>query len=448
VLEKISKAIGKMLSPGDNITVALSGGADSVALLHVLLDAGEYAISAVHVNHNLRGAESERDENFVRELCEKLSVPLQVFQANVNEFAAEKNIGTEEAARKLRYEFLQAASPGKIATAHNQDDNAETVLMNLCRGAGLKGLCGIPPVNGRIIRPLLEVSREEIEAYLSREKIAFITDTTNHSNDYTRNRVRNIILPVLEAEVNPGAKSTIAKNAALLREDEAFLEETARQAFANLNEAGKLNMEKLSALPPAISRRVVRCAVGEVRGGDISNISAAHVGAILGLVHSQTGREIHLPGVAVASEYGFLKFREAITPGQKFRYILHKDIPVYIPEIGKTVLLSEAPLTRHCTKVFNCDKIPLPLYVRTRENGDRITFRRKDGSLFTKKLQDYFTDEKIPKHERNGIALIAFGNEILWIMDKKNRTNAQINAFDKNIKNTGYISVWGDSDNE
>ncbi|MDR0272908.1 MAG: tRNA lysidine(34) synthetase TilS, partial [Clostridiales bacterium] len=183
----------EMLLRGDSVVVGLSGGADSVALACVLRELGA-KVFAAHVNHNLRGVDSDADEAFVKGLCRKLGVDLKVFSVDVKKYAEEKKIGIEEAARIIRYEFLELAraefGAEKIAVGHNSDDNAETVLMNLCRGSGLRGLGGIAPVNGAVIRPLIETSRNEIEEYLRNKKIEFIMDESNKSNDFTRNRVR------------------------------------------------------------------------------------------------------------------------------------------------------------------------------------------------------------------------------------------------------------------
>jgi tRNA(Ile)-lysidine synthase len=432
--EKIKKC--GMFSAGENVAVGLSGGADSVALLRVLLELrgelGLGGISAVHVNHGLRGAEAARDEDFVRGMCGNLNIPLKVFQADVKNFAAEKGLGIEEAARILRYEFFAEAG-GKIATAHNLDDNVETVLMNLCRGTGLRGLGGIPPVNGKIVRPLLAVSRGEIEAYLQEIGAEYVTDSSNLCNDYTRNRVRNVLMPVLVDVFDESSTTAISRASGLFREDENFMEGLGEASFVECFSGGGLDTAKLGALHPAIARRVVRKWCGA------EDLTAAHVQAVLDLTRGRAGREVHLPKARVVAEYGWLKFYEKNEKSEGFSYALRLNEPLFIPEISQTVLVSDIPVLFHknegCTKVFNCDKMSIVL--RTRQAGDKITLG--SGEFFTKKLQDYFTDEKIPRRERDSIPLIACGNEILWIMDKKNRTNVK-------YEGTGlYISIWSDA---
>lgn len=458
MLELICETIQKhkMLTVGEDIIVALSGGADSVALLKAMTELSKELrignISAVHVNHQLRGEESQRDEGFVRDLCASLSVPLWVFHTDVKSFSKTHKMGIEEAARKVRYEFLEKArsevKQAKIAAGHNADDNAETIIMNLCRGTGLKGLGGIPPVNGAIIRPLLEVSRMEIEEYLRINSLPHITDSSNNSSDYTRNRVRHTIMPTLECEVNPATKKAISRTSELLRQDEAFLEKTAKEAFFDCREeianhthqALTLNISKITNLHPAIAQRVIRLAIAHVRNygtrafSPLTDITSTHIALALELTNAQTGNEIHLPGVIVGKGYGYLAFytqpqalRESKTG---FCYALNENFPVHIPEIEKTVRLSFSSQTSmpHCTKVFSCDKITTALHFRTRLPGDKISLKNAAGKIFTKKMKDYFTDEKIPRACRSEIPLLAHGNDILWILDKKNRTNAKFEA--------------------
>ncbi|MCM1150094.1 MAG: tRNA lysidine(34) synthetase TilS [Butyricicoccus sp.] len=219
-----------MLPDGARILCAVSGGADSVCLLHLLKSGGADVVCA-HFNHRLRGAESDRDERFVRALCEKLGVECLTGAGDVARRAAENSIGTEEAARALRYEFLfesaEKCGADRIATAHNAEDNAETVIMNLARGAGLRGLGGIPPRRGKIIRPLLQTTREEIIAYLAENGLGHVEDSTNAADAFARNRLRHHVLPVLRQQ-NEAAVLNIARAAELFRADEEYFREAAR----------------------------------------------------------------------------------------------------------------------------------------------------------------------------------------------------------------------------
>ena len=270
VREKILTAIGQydMLKGCKGVTVALSGGADSVALLHSLkMLQGELGIelSACHVNHNLRGEESDGDEAYVRSLCQKLEVPLRVFSVDVSGSVA-KHQSVEERARELRYEAFAEISRelgSKVATAHNACDNTETVLLNLLRGTGLKGLCGIPPVRDYLIRPLILCTRDEIEEYCGEKGLKYVIDSTNASTAYTRNRIRLEIMPQL-LKINPSLHEGVGRMTFALNEDSRFLEDMARVALEEAKVSdGVYSREKLSLLPDPILHRVISLMLRE-----------------------------------------------------------------------------------------------------------------------------------------------------------------------------------------
>lgn len=241
---------------GVSVCCALSGGADSVCLLYCLLALREkfdLQLSAVHIQHNLRGEESLRDEDFCQKLCEKTGVPLTIIPVDVKSRAAEQKPSTETAARECRYAAFETIPCDHIATAHTASDQLETVLFRMARGTGLKGLCGIPPVRGRFIRPLLNVTREEILAYLHEHTVSYVTDSTNLSDDYSRNFIRHTIVPPL-LELNAGTLQNTVRMTASLREDAAFLQDAADAAYAQaLQEDGSL--QGLAALHPALQNR-------------------------------------------------------------------------------------------------------------------------------------------------------------------------------------------------
>ena len=253
----------RMFSPGDNITVGLSGGADSSALVYALADMqSELGIKvyACHVNHNLRGDESDDDEAFVRRLCERINVPLDVFSIDVSG-SAKKHESTEETARKLRYECFSEVcvrNGSKLATAHTANDNAETVLMNMIRGTGTKGLAGIPPVRGIFIRPLIYCTREETEEYCRKNGIDFVTDSSNLSDDYTRNRIRHNLLPLFR-EFNPSFISAVSRMTDAVADDCAFLEQYAEGCAEKcVHQSGKgFDSRKLAELPAPVRFRIV-----------------------------------------------------------------------------------------------------------------------------------------------------------------------------------------------
>lgn len=484
MLKNIKETIQKhnMLSPNNGVVVGLSGGADSVALLTVLITLREkypLKLYAVHVNHNLR-ANAKKDEIFVQKICKDRGIPLRVCDADIRGKAEREKLSIEEAGRRVRYDCFYAAlnelDAQKIAVGHNADDNAETVLLNLCRGAGLRGVCGIPPVNGSVVRPLLETPRAEIEAYLKKEGIAFIEDDSNAGFDYTRNRIRNIVLPAIVKHVNPSAAENIARNTAMLRADAEYLEDAAREAFLTctgirykLDDGSplSLNIPRLLMLPEALRNRVVREAIArarltyEIDAEDFTDIRAVHIYDALKIANGETGKEAHLPGIKVTRSYDELYFTPAAsanasTQGIGFYRPLILDKPSHIPEIGKTITLSLSPPEESprllCTRTFDYDilsKNLSDLCVRTRRKGDRVAL---PGG--TKKLQDYFTDTKTPRHLRDTVALVALGGDIVWILDERGKINTKI-AFDiitkENNPNTVtserkppvcWISIW------
>ena len=235
----------QMLSPASQVVVGVSGGADSMALLHLLWGHRRLCpalkVTAAHVNHCLRGEESDRDEAHVREYCQKEKIPLDVLKIDVRAEAQSRKLGLEACGRAVRYEFFQrlAGNGGLIATAHNLSDHVETVLLHLARGAGLRGLCGIPPVRGNIIRPLIGCTRQEIEAYCRDNEIPYVTDSTNLKTEYSRNKIRLQVLPVLK-EINPSLEEAVGRMAQGLREDDDYLWAAARGLLsqASLEEGG------------------------------------------------------------------------------------------------------------------------------------------------------------------------------------------------------------------
>ncbi|MDR1754881.1 MAG: tRNA lysidine(34) synthetase TilS [Eubacterium sp.] len=249
------------LERGGAVTVALSGGADSVSLLHALkrLCTGlGLVVKACHLNHKLRGEESERDERFVRHLCEEYNVPLTVKSSDVAALK-QKHQSIEEIARNERYSFFDEAvliSGGKIATAHTADDNAETVLFNLVRGSALKGLCGIPPVRGNIIRPLIFCGRAEVEQYCRENNLEYVTDSTNLLDEYTRNRIRNNIIPLLRG-INPAVLDAVNRMTDELRRDEEFIAGFAAETLSKANENDKYSAEILNTVPSPVLNRII-----------------------------------------------------------------------------------------------------------------------------------------------------------------------------------------------
>lgn len=406
-----------MTQPGDTVICAVSGGADSVCMLHVLLSLREelgLQIQAAHFNHQLRGEEAARDEAFVRSLCEAASVPLLLGSGDVRAYAQRTHTSIEEAARILRYGFF-ATLPGTVATAHTQDDNLETVLLNLTRGTGLAGLCGIPPRRDRLIRPMLVCTRGEIEAYLSQNRHSYVTDSTNLQPDARRNRLRQSVIPLLKAE-NPSLAQTVFRMCRLLQTDEAAL---AQQAELALNEArceGGLQCGLLARYPEAIRTRALRLFAAPEH---IEKLSSAHLQSLDRLlVSASPSARLDLPaGLIAAREYDrlVLTHEAASSP----------FAPVFL-EIGNAVELPELRLRVRCeiqdyfpkkqnslsTFAIKYDTIALdsPILLRPRQTHD--TMRVSGGRRTLKKLM---IDRKIPAAQRMRLPVAVDARGVLGV---------------------------------
>lgn len=435
-----------MLQPGQDVIVALSGGADSVALLHILcaikkmLDIGN--IFAVHVNHGLRGNAATQDQNFVAKLCENMRIPLELCKADVSGYAASNNMSIEEAGRELRYLHFNNVGLGKnykIATGHHANDNAETVIMNLCRGTGLRGLCGIPPVSDNVIRPLIGILRCEIDQYITTHKLQFVEDATNQTNAYTRNRVRNNIIPALQQMVNPQTTRTIAQATTWLRDEEDYLQAQAATALENCNLNGGISATALAALPVAIARRVVRLYIAQFQG--LTNITATHVQSVLALAHARSGSSAHIPGLIAIREHQQITITTPTATQEFGQYTL--GALSFIPQLGKSISITFHPPSKKplCTKAFNYDMVKEALTLRTRRPGDKISLGAT--TVFTKKLKDYFIDKKIPLSARDTIPVLASGNAILWVMDAHNTTNVKYTPHAGCT--TCWVNIWSDA---
>lgn len=406
VLEAISRF--SLISPGDNVTVALSGGADSMALLNALLGLRErlgITVDAAHLNHGIRGAEALRDQNFVAEQCKALGVKLFCETVDVPAFAEESGESHELAARKLRYEFLERVAQGKVATAHTASDNLETVIFNLTRGTSVDGLCGIPPKRDIFIRPLLLCTREQIEDYCQKNSIPFVTDSTNLSDEYTRNKIRHKIVPVLK-EINPAVEKSVLRTTALLREDRELLNRLAEEfLFRSLGEDGSLLLEGFATLDAPLAKRVLKSYIEKTAEG--ISLEAVHIQAIydIALSHGRTS----LPGrLSAVSENGRLYLTDGCENAQ--------NAPEYIVHISET----ENNFFENGQKVNNlllknlldCDKIIGKLVCRARKPGDSIRLKNRGC---TKTLARLYSEEQIPLHLRDSLPVIADSEGVVWI---------------------------------
>ena len=398
-----------LLPPGSAVTCAVSGGADSMALLRCLLDLREplgLRLSAVHFNHRLRGAESDGDEDFVRDYCRRWDVPLTVGSGDAAQAARETGRTLEEAARALRYACF-TAQPGLVATAHTADDNAETVLMNLVRGTGLRGLAGIPVRRDRIIRPLLCVTREEVLDYLRATGTPWREDTSNAGNDYRRNRIRHGVIPALRAE-NPALSRTILGECLRLRAEDEFLDALAAEAAEGARRDGGWDCAALRALPEPLLRRVLLRLCGAA--------DSLHTDALLRLLRSEapTGR-IGLPGGhSAVKRYGLLQICVAPLPPLR-EHRLPVPGEAALPELRLRAVCFLAENSEDFsgfsdTILLNYDMIGPEITVRARKTGDRLWLPGGHRSL--KRLM---IDRKVPAESRDRIPVLTNGPDVLAV---------------------------------
>ena len=393
------------------------------------------------MNHGLRGEVADADEEYVRRLCRELGVPCRFFRENVELIAKNRKQSPEEAGRAVRREAFMTMcredGGTRIATAHHRDDNAETVLWNMARGTGLKGLGGIRPVNGQWIRPLLALTREQTERYLTRRDIPWREDATNSGDAYTRNRIRHHILPVFKREVNRGTAQHLDELSRQAQEVWDYLEQGVDQAWENCvqirqaeggagcgsNRTLEIIRADFDREMPAVQKQLLRRCLAYIKGQEC-DIGAVHVAAVAELFGKQTGRVLDLPGgVCAERTYAGVALRPAEL-GVAVCAALELQIPgqTEIPGTGLSVICrildagavsgAEQIPQKSYTKWFDYDIIEHSLSARTRQSGDYLVIDEKGNR---QKLKYYLINEKIPREDRDRMLLIADGEHIIWI---------------------------------
>ena len=407
-----------MIEAGSQVIVGISGGGDSVCLLFLLSRYQKknfFHLQGVHVNHGIRGQEALRDQEYARELCERLGVPFTVYTYSVPDIAGREKRSLEETGRMVRRRaFAQKAAElgGKtvVALAHHENDNAETVLHNLIRGTKVAGLGGIRPVQRSeegisYIRPLLKVTREEIEAYLKQQQIPWMTDSSNEEIVYTRNRIRHKILPEME-KINPRAVSHITQAADTFLAIEEYLRGQADRLYREYvekKENGYWIQKELFLEKELMQSYVIRMVLEQVAGKK-QDLTAAHVEGILSLGRGRTGTSVSLLGGVLASQvYGNLLIRVPAAGKLPLKELEFEVFPWENQQIPEKTY----------TKWFDYDKIKSSLEIRHRKPGDFLTVTEAGGK---KKLKDYMIDCKIPREERENLTLLADAGHILWIV--------------------------------
>ena len=441
----------EMFESGDGILVGVSGGADSLSLLHVLMVIGKergWIVAAAHLNHCFRGEEADRDQTHVIQICKKWNIPLLDRKIDVQAIADEKGMSSEEAGREVRYALFEEAMKkfgcNKKAVAQNMDDQAETVLMNLIRGSGTEGLKGMEFVRGNIYRPLLNIPRFEIEKYCDENFISYVNDSTNFEPIYARNKIRLQLLPYIKKTFNPAITENLFRLSRGASEENDFLEQLGRVTLAKIRETEgdtdsyynldtnpdsdkeiKILAGELIKLHPAMAKRVLRIAIREV-AGDLKGIERKHVDAALKIAGEHTGSACQLPNkIRIKKSYDWLiisKERQNTLidvekNGQKCYHILVYGKNILpdgtIVEMEKLELETEKELKKEfMTEYLDFKKLNTQLVARYRMAGDRFTPIGMRGS---KKLKNFFIDRKIPKEKREDFLLICDGREVVWV---------------------------------
>lgn len=448
----------RLIQPGDRLIVGVSGGADSVCLLYVLhtlmpiLQIPSQGIVVVHVHHGIRGEEADRDAEFVRELSERLGLLYHVYKKDIPTYAKETGMSMEEAGREYRYQCMEALALqlkfDKIVVAHNQDDIAETVLFHMIRGSGLKGLAGIAASRGNIIRPLLGVSRVEIEAYLREKNQTFCEDSTNAELAYARNKIRHCILPVMK-ELNERAVDHICQLAGDAASSYDYIHTQAMEQYDPIGSEdvfGKtavLSIAELYKVGPVLQEHIIWEAIGQVAQKK-KDITRRHIQAVVALLYQDTGSMVQLPyGICARRSYEELIISDKVVECTDYYLKLDKAGDYEIPNMGKLSITIEKYLPgqdipkKNYTKLVDYDKIKGTLCIRTPEDGDYIVI---DTAGNTKKISRVFIDAKIDRIKRADWPVLACGQEIIWVVGLRFNPAYHIDAKTTRVMKIHYES--------
>lgn len=464
-----------MLTQQDVVAAGISGGADSVCLLFLLNKLREkisFRLLVVHVNHGIR-KEADLDEAYVKKLCDKWQIPFFGVKEDVAALARKQGISEEEAGRNLRYnsfnEILKREAPAewesgnvKIAVAHNQNDRAETMLFNLVRGTGIQGLCSIQPVRDIIIRPLLCLTRAEIEQILHKENISYCIDCTNAEDTYTRNKIRNKIFPYIIDNISPAVIEKMNHAADLLTEARDYIQDETSNAWKRINARKPgdnqiiVSVQALLREAPFLQGQLILRAIEAVYPGK-KDITSAHVQTIKDLCHKTGSKQINLPyGILIKKEYDNLSFilvceNVSVNWGARDGKVISKadTESIEVNQIpGKYTIYDtwgdcfqlefkvfsykkdeEIPQNKY-TKWFDYDKIDKSLFIRKRRSGDYLTI---NNQLSHKNLKEYLIGEKIPKDIRDDLWILAEENHVLWVIGHRISTKYKISENTKRI---------------
>lgn len=447
-----------LINMGDTVLVGVSGGHDSMALLNILNNLKDilgFELLVAHVNHGVRGEYALRDENFVKEESEKLGLKFFLKRADMNQYAKDEGISAEEAGRIIRYSFFndilkEHGGKGKIAVAHNYDDQAETILMRLIRGTGIDGLKSMEFSTANIIRPILNVKREEIENYIESNNIDVVIDHTNMQTDYTRNKIRLELIPYIEKNFNPNVKDALVRLSNTAKKDIRFLDEYTVVCYNKIVITSKkekivIDNDEFLKLSENIKSRIIRHIVNEILGS-LQGYEEIHVLNVLKLSEdNQTGKQIDLPsGIVCSLSYNYLSFEKNVKQSKgQYSYSLNEEI-CYIEELDLEIILKEFNIND--ISKFNMEKKNGRIYIdKDKIKGNLVLRNRRDGDKFTpigmsgtKKVKDFFIDNKISRELRESIPFIVDDKNIIWIIDYR---MSDLYKVDKNTKNAMSIEI-------
>lgn len=452
-----------LFEQGEGVVVGISGGYDSVCLLHVLHSLSktlQIKLYAVHINHMLRGMEANADEQYAAELCRELGIPFSAIQVDVSAMAEERGVSLEQAGRDVRYrefhKYAQDVGAAKIAVAHNRNDQAETVMMHIIRGSGTAGLVGMEYRRGIIIRPILDITRDEVEKYCREAGLSPRTDSSNLTEEFTRNRVRLGLLPYINKNFGINMVDSLCRLSVHAAEDNSFIDQCAQDAYNDVisnKKVGIIEMkaEKLSALAPAIRNRVFKLAIIHVAGSS-TGISSIHYGSLSELViKGRTGAQAELPcGIRAIYSYGILKIIDSGTvpmDAEPVNFSRTVDIPgtVFIPELNAELtatILSDINVDNRrllgynpFMQFFDYGMLNKGINIRNRQKGDFFKPIRSNG---TKKLKEYFIDIKIPSEQRDRIPLLCIESEVVWVIGDKISDKFRVTENTKSVLKIQY----------
>ncbi|HBN85427.1 MAG TPA: tRNA lysidine(34) synthetase TilS [Clostridiales bacterium] len=461
VLESIEKY--SMINKGDTLICGLSGGPDSVCMLHILhglKDQLGFELSAVHINHKIRGAKADEDMNFSENFARQLGIPFFSKVADVPKLAKMWKVSEEEAGRKVRYDTFREIggkrAPYKIAVAHNSNDVAETFLFNLKRGTGLEGLCSIKRVNGDIIRPLLDIYKDDILTYLQQNRLAYQIDDTNFHCDYTRNKIRNHLIPFINEALNTDIVHKILQTTVLLEDDLNWLKESGERAYKSCRKDYEdkkvIDCTLFNEYPIALKRQVIRFYLNDCIGS-LDGYGSYHVNELIELAKKESPSSLELPKKFTATfRYGRLSVEQ--------NHVKNIDLPIRQPLIipgvvtvdfvGWKVESEVLPNDKNFdyrllsgvqVQFFDIDKTGTDLTVRNRKKGDIF---KPFGLKGTKKLKDYLIDKKVEKEKRDMIPLIEGREGILWVVGYGRSELARVTDQTKTVLKLTFYESKGD----